>query len=52
MTVNEHESVCCNASVAVHVTVVVPEGKTVPEAGVHTTVTVPLHELLVMVGDA
>ena len=39
VTVKEHESVRCLASVAVHVTVVVPTGKLEPLAGVHSVVT-------------
>ncbi len=39
VTVNAHESVRCLASVAVHVTVVVPTGKVEPLAGVHSVVT-------------
>ena len=37
VTVNEHEAVL-QASVEVHVTVVVPTGNVVPEAGEHTVV--------------
>ena len=39
MTVNEHEAVLPEASVAVQVTVVVPTGKADPEGGTQTTVT-------------
>jgi hypothetical protein len=38
-TLKVHDPVSCAASVAVHVTVEVPDGKTVPLAGVHFTVT-------------
>ena len=38
VTVNEHELVLFDASVAVHVTVVVPIANSVPLAGTHTTV--------------
>ena len=38
-TLNVQDPVCCAASVAVHVTVDVPEGKIVPLAGVQVTVT-------------
>ena len=38
VTVNEHELVLFDASVAVHVTVVVPIANCVPEAGTHVTV--------------
>ncbi len=38
VTVNEHELVLFDASVAVHVTVVVPIANCVPLAGTHTTV--------------
>ena len=38
VTVNEHVDVLFEASVAVHVTVEVPIGKSVPVAGEHTTV--------------
>lgn len=38
VTVNEHELVLFDASVAVQVTVVTPTGKLPPEAGEHTTV--------------
>lgn len=41
MTVNEHEPTLLDASVAVHVTVVVPTGKLELEAGVHTTAPTP-----------
>jgi hypothetical protein len=37
LTVNEHVFWLLLASVAVHVTVVVPTGKQVPDAGKHTT---------------
>lgn len=39
VTVNEHEAVLPDASVAVQVTVVVPTGKVEPDAGEQTTVT-------------
>ena len=39
MTVNVHVAVFAAASVAVHVTVVVPTGKDEPEAGTHAVVT-------------
>ena len=39
VTVNVHVSVRCFASVAVHVTVVVPTGKLEPLAGAHAVVT-------------
>ena len=39
VTVNEHVLVLFEASVAVHVTVVVPTGNVAPDAGTHTTVT-------------
>jgi len=39
VTLNVHEPVCCASSVAVHVTVVVPSGKTVPLAGAQLTAT-------------
>ncbi len=39
MTVNEQEAVLPDASVAVEFTVVVPTGKTLPDAGTETTVT-------------
>ena len=38
VTVNEQDPVFAEASVAVHVTVVVPTGKVAPDAGTHTTV--------------
>ena len=38
VTVKEHVAVFPTASVAVHVTVVVPSGKTDPEAGTQTVV--------------
>ena len=41
VTVNVHEPVLPAASVAVHVTVVVPSGKPEPTAGVHMTVALP-----------
>ena len=39
VTVKLQVAVLPDASVAVHVTVVVPTGKHVPEGGLHTTVT-------------
>ena len=39
MTVNVHEAVLPEVSIAVHVTEVVPTGKIDPEAGLQTTVT-------------
>jgi len=38
VTVNEHDPVFAEASVAVHVTVVAPTGNVEPDAGTHTTV--------------
>jgi len=38
VTANEHVAVFPEVSVAVHVTVLVPIGKQLPEAGEHTTV--------------
>ena len=38
VTVNEHDPVFAEASVAVHVTVVAPTGKVAPDAGTQTTV--------------
>ena len=38
VTVNVHDPVFADASVAVHVTVVAPSGNVEPEAGTHTTV--------------
>lgn len=41
VTENEHVPVFPTASLAVHVTVVVPTGKVDPDAGTHVTVTGP-----------
>ena len=38
VTVNEHDPVFADASVAVHVTVVAPTGNVEPDAGTHATV--------------
>lgn len=49
VTVNEHDAVFPPGSVAVQLTVVVPCGKKLPDAGVHTTVIEPM-QLSVVVG--
>ncbi len=48
VTVNVHDALLVQASVAVHVTVVVPAAKVEPDAGEQTTVGVP--QLSVAVG--
>jgi hypothetical protein len=49
VTVNEHELMFPLASVAVHVTVVVPSWNVEPDGGTHATV-VPAHPLSETVG--
>jgi len=43
VTVNVHDAVFLDASVALHVTVVTPSGNELPEAGEHATVADPPH---------